>query len=60
LPELLFPMTVYLYDKKVVTIGTEKEPFGMIIESADFFQTMKNLFDVLWQVSRAGRKALEK
>lgn len=49
-------MTVYLYDNKVGIIGTEKENFGMIIESLDFYQTQKNLFDVLWQVTRVGKR----
>ncbi len=48
----IFPMTMYLYDYKVGIIGTQKETFGMIIESADFFQTQKNLFEILWQVTK--------
>ncbi len=53
---MVFPMTMYLYDQKVGIIGTQKEMFGMIIESADFFQTQKNLFDVIWQVSKVGKR----
>lgn len=49
---LTFPMTTYLYDNKVAIIGTQKENFGMIIESADFYTTLKNLFDILWSVSK--------
>lgn len=48
----IFPMTVYLYDNKVAIISTQKEMFGMIIESHDFYATIKNLFDIMWQVSR--------
>ncbi|MBI3115331.1 MAG: transcriptional regulator TrmB, partial [Candidatus Kerfeldbacteria bacterium] len=40
-------------------IGTEKETFGMIIESEDFYQTQKNLFEVLWDVSRIGKRVDE-
>ncbi len=54
--ELVFPMTMYLYDNKVGLIGTEKENFGMIIESPEFYQTQRNLFDVLWQVTRVGKR----
>lgn len=54
--EMIFPMTIYLYDNKVGLIGTQKENFGMIIESSDFYQTMKNLFDVMWQVTRVSPK----
>ncbi|MBI4281563.1 helix-turn-helix domain-containing protein [Candidatus Uhrbacteria bacterium] len=54
--EMIFPMTIYIYDNKVGIIGTEKENFGMIIESEEFFQTLKNLFEVLWQVTRVGKR----
>ncbi len=59
---MIFPMTMYLYDNKVGIIGTHKENFGMIIESEDFFQTQKNLFDALWERSSVGqpRSAKEK
>lgn len=49
---LVFPMTVYIYDNKVSVVSTSKESYGMIIESVDFFQTIKNFFDVLWDLSR--------
>lgn len=52
---MVFPMTMYLYDNKVGIIGTHKENFGMIIESEDFYQTQKNLFDVLWEQGRIGQ-----
>ena len=54
--DMIFPTTVYFYDKKIVVIGTEKENFGMIIESEDLYTTQKNLFEVLWDVSRIGKK----
>jgi sugar-specific transcriptional regulator TrmB len=54
--DMVFPMTIYLYDKKVGIISTQKENFGMIIESEDFHLTQKNLFEVLWQVTRVMRK----
>lgn len=54
---LIFPMTIYIYDSKVGIIGTAKENFGMIIESADFYQTQSNLFNIMWQVGRVGKRA---
>lgn len=54
--DMIFPMTIYIYDKKVGIIGTQKENFGMIIESEDFYQTLKNLFLVMWQVTRVGKR----
>jgi len=53
---LVFPLTMYLYDGKVGIIGTQKENFGMIIESDDFFQTQRNLFETTWEVGRIGRR----
>lgn len=52
----IFPMTMYLYDKKVSIIGTRKESFGMIFESEDFYQTQKNFFEIVWQVSKVGKR----
>lgn len=52
---MVFPMTMYFYDKKVGIIGTKKENFGMIIESQDFFENMKNMFDVLWKITKTVR-----
>lgn len=54
--EMVFPMTMYFYDNKVALIGTEKENFGMIIESADFYQNQMNFFNVLWGITRVAKK----
>lgn len=50
--ETIFPMTVYIYDNKVGIIGTEKETFGMIIESNEFSQTLRNLFETMWLATK--------
>jgi len=50
--DIVFPMTMYLYDNKVAIIGTQRENFGMITESSDFYKTQKTFFEVLWQVSK--------
>ncbi|MBI5622129.1 helix-turn-helix domain-containing protein [Candidatus Falkowbacteria bacterium] len=50
--DMFFPMTVYIYDNKLGLISSKKENFGMIIESPDLYQTMKNMFEVMWQVTR--------
>lgn len=50
-PSMIFSMTTYLYDNKVVIISSKKENFGMIIESEEYHQTMSHMFDALWQVS---------
>jgi HTH-type transcriptional regulator, sugar sensing transcriptional regulator len=50
-----FAMTMYLYDDKVALIGTEKEPFGLIMHSKDFYQTQLQFFETLWQVTRVAK-----
>ncbi len=55
---MLFPMTMYLYDNKVGIIATKRENFGLLIESADLFLTLKNFWEVLWQVTRVGKKKI--
>lgn len=48
---LVFPMTMYLYNDKVSLISSQKENFGMIVQSVDLHQNMQNLFLALWQMS---------
>jgi HTH-type transcriptional regulator, sugar sensing transcriptional regulator len=48
---MIFDMTTYIYDNKVGLISTERESFGLIIESEEYSKTMRHLFDALWQVS---------
>lgn len=50
--DMIFPMTVYIYDNKVGIIGTEKETFGMIIESNEFSQTLRNMFETMWLMTK--------
>lgn len=52
---MIFAMTMYLYDDKIALIGTQHEPFGLILQSADFFTMQSNLFETLWQVTRVVR-----
>ncbi len=47
----IFPLTMLIYDNKTAIMSTRRENFGLIIESREFMQTQKALFDVLWQVS---------
>ncbi len=54
--DFVFPMTTYIYDDKVALIGTEKENFGMIIESEEFYKTLLNLFEITWQVTKVAKK----
>lgn len=53
--DMIFSMTMYLYDGKVALIGTEKEKFGVIIHSSEFYQMQSNLFELLWQNTAAAK-----
>lgn len=48
----VFPLTMYIYDNKVSLMSTKRENFSLIIESREFMQTQKALFDALWQTSK--------
>jgi len=50
------PMTMYLYDNKVVLFSTKHENFGMMIESKEFCDTQKALFEILWVASSTPKK----
>jgi hypothetical protein len=47
----IFPLTMYIYDNKVSLMSSRRENFGLIIESREFMQTQKAMFEVLWQAS---------
>ena len=44
-----FPMSIYLYDEKVMALSSKHEGYGLIIESNDLSSMLKEIFDVLWQ-----------
>lgn len=44
--------TITVYDNKVAIVSSKNECTGFLIESNEFSVTMKNLFDILWAVSR--------
>ncbi|MEK7507786.1 MAG: helix-turn-helix domain-containing protein [Patescibacteria group bacterium] len=50
-PGMIFPLTTYVYDNKVIYLSSKKETFGLIIESADIAQGHRNYFEALWQIS---------
>src|SRR3989338_2635126 len=49
----VFPLTMYIYDNKVSLMSSRRENFGLIIESREFMQTQKALFEILWKASSA-------
>lgn len=51
LPPIMFhPSMIMIYDYKVVMISTKREGFGFIIESKEFSNTMKALFEFMWRI----------
>lgn len=48
---MIFPITTFVYDNKVIYLSSKKETFGLIIESNDMAQAHKNYFNALWQIS---------
>ncbi len=48
---LVFTTTIYVYDNKVAILSTKRENFGLIIESDEYAQTQRLLFEALWQLS---------
>ncbi len=50
--EVSFDTACLIYDNKVALISSKKENFGFIIESQEFSQMMKTLYDLIWQISK--------
>lgn len=47
-----FEPLVMIYDHVVAIISSRKESFALVIESPEFSQVMKTLFDIAWGVSK--------
>lgn len=44
------PGMIFIYDNKVAIITPEEEGLGFIIASKTFSESLKNIFDMLWEV----------
>ena len=52
LPEdISFDVVCLIYDYKVALISSKKENFGFIVESKEFSDFMKTIYDFFWQAS---------
>lgn len=49
-PDMFYASMIMVYDYKVVMISTREENFGFIIESKEFFNTLKTYFDFMWKL----------
>ena len=47
--DFTFPMTLYVYDQKILAIGTKEENFAVIIESKEINQMQRKLFEMTWR-----------
>lgn len=50
--ELAFPMTMYIFDAKIIIISSKEESFGLIIESKELAEMQKRLFHLVWSTSK--------
>lgn len=47
-----FEPLIIIYDHTVSIISSKKESYAIVIESLEFSQAMKTLFDITWQTSK--------
>lgn len=46
----VFKSSIFIYNNKVAILSLQQEPYyGIIIDNGDFYQTQKNMFELLWQ-----------
>lgn len=51
MPPSLFSMSmIMIYDNNVVAMSTKKENYGFIIESKEYSNAMRAMFDLLWKL----------
>lgn len=48
---IFIPSTVQIYGNKIAIISTSKSNFGILIENAEFHETVLGLFKALWSIS---------
>jgi sugar-specific transcriptional regulator TrmB len=57
--DLVFPVTMYLFDNKIAVISSKEEDFSLIIESRELSEMQKKLFEVLWGMAAHSALAAE-
>ena len=50
--ELVFNNAIVIYGNSVAIMSNKKEGFGFVVESADYAQTMRVFYDLLWNISK--------
>lgn len=56
-PNVDLGMTMYIYDDKVGMISTQRENYGMIIESKEFTRLQRAFFESLWSLAKLAPEA---
>lgn len=52
-PNYIFKSSIFIYNRKVAILSLQKEPYyGIIIDNEDFYQTQKNMFELLWSIAK--------
>lgn len=51
-PEVKFEPFIMIYDHIVVVISSKKESYAIVIESNEFSQAMKTMFDIVWSTAK--------
>ncbi len=48
--KFIFKTSIFLYKSKVAILSIQSEPYyGIVIENKDFYDTQKNMFELLWK-----------
>lgn len=50
--EMLFNITTLIYDDKTTFISSKKENFGFVIQSQEFTDYQKSIFEMMWGLSK--------
>jgi len=50
--DLIFNIAVLIYDDKTAFISSKRENFGFVIQSQEFTDYQKSIFEKIWQISK--------
>lgn len=50
--DLAFPISMYLYDDKVLMVSSKEENFALTITSGEFCAMQQKLFELLWKTAK--------
>lgn len=56
--DFVFPSTIVIYDNRVAVFSSPQEQFAFVVESDEYAQTMRALFEQLWKQCRRNSTSL--